>query len=69
MGKSAKQQTEGMKVQEEQIRAKICQLEDSISQLRIPSQAGHGFHGNLDSDSNGSWTAIPRQAGQLEAVA
>ena len=34
MGKSAKQQTEGMKVQEEQIRAKICQLEDSISQQR-----------------------------------
>lgn len=37
--------------------------------MRIPAQAGHGFQRNLDSDSNGSWTAIPRQAGQLEAVA
>ena len=43
--------------------------DDIRAWLRIPSQAGHGFHGNLDSDSNGSWTAIPRQAGQLEAVA
>ena len=34
MGKSAKQQTEGMKVQEEQIRAKICQMEETISQQR-----------------------------------
>lgn len=34
MGKSVKQQTEGMKVQEEQIRAKIFQMEEAISQQR-----------------------------------
>ena len=37
--------------------------------LRIPAQAGHGFQGKLDSDSIGSWTPIPRQAGQLSGVA
>lgn len=34
MGKNAKQQTEGMRNQEEQIRAKIFQMEEAISQQR-----------------------------------
>ena len=29
----------------------------------IPREAGHRFHGKLDTDSTGSWTPIPREAG------
>jgi len=32
--------------------------------LRIPDQAGHAFHGKLDSHSSANWTLIPRQVGQ-----
>jgi predicted transposase YbfD/YdcC len=32
----------------------------------IPRQAGHRFHGKLDSDSTASWTPVPRQAGHLK---
>jgi len=34
--------------------------------MRIPRQAGHRFHGKLDSDSTASWTPIPGQAGHLK---
>jgi len=36
--------------------------------VRIPAQAGHGFQSKLDSDSDGSWTPIPGQAGQPEVI-
>lgn len=32
--------------------------------MRIPDQAGHAFHGKLDSHSSANWTLIPRQVGQ-----
>ena len=44
-------------------------LERLETVLRIPDQAGQRFQSNLDSDSSGSWTPIPRQAGQLDGVA
>ena len=31
--------------------------------LRIPREAGHRFHGKLDTVSTGNWTPIPREAG------
>ena len=36
--------------------------------LRIPRQPGHGFHGNLDSDSRPNWTLIPAQSGQPNSM-
>jgi hypothetical protein len=39
-----------------------------LGALRIPAQAGHGFQSKLDSDSDGSWTPIPGQAGQPEVI-
>lgn len=38
------------------------------NQVRIPAEAGHGFQSKLDSDSDGSWTPIPGQAGQPEVI-
>ena len=32
--------------------------------LRIPAQSGHRFRSNLDSESGGTWTAIPVDPGQ-----
>ena len=37
-----------------------------VALLRIPRQAGHRFHGKLDSDSTARWTPIPGQAGHLK---
>ena len=36
--------------------------------VRIPRQPGHGFHGNLDSDSRPNWTLIPAQSGQPNSM-